>query len=139
MVVVHTRVFVSALISARGASRAVLRLCLEGKCQPVMGQKLFNEFEDVLQRRGLYCASPLSGEEREALFDAFASVCRWVQVFYLWRPNLPDEGENHVLELGVAAGARALVTQNIRDFRRGELRFPQLAVVTPAQFLKDMR
>ena len=55
-------------------------------------------------------------------------------MFFLWRPNLPDEGDNHVLELAVAGSAGAVVTYNVGDFR-GELQFPTIQAVTPAQFL----
>lgn len=30
--------------------------------------------------------------------------------YYRWRPNLPDEGDNHVLELAVAAGDAPSIT-----------------------------
>lgn len=66
-------------------------------------------------------------------------MCDWVTVHYLWRPNLPDEGDNHVLELAVAGDAQAIVTQNVRDFRRAELRFPGIEILTPAEFLKTVR
>ncbi len=138
-VVIDTSVFVSALIGAQGAARQVLRACLEGHCEPVMGEKLFQEYEALVHRLVVARASPLTPEEREALLDAFLSVCVWVPVYYLWRPNLPDEGDNHVVELAVAAAAGAIVTQNIRDFRRGELQFPQLEVLTAAQFLTRLR
>jgi len=37
----------------------------------------------------------------------------------------------------VAASAQAIVTHNTRDFRRAELRFPNLAVRTPAELLME--
>jgi len=138
-VVVDTSVFVSALISSKGASRAVLRVCLRGRCQPLVGEKLFTEYEDVLGREQLFHGSPLSTVERNELLDAFLSVCEWIPVFFLWRPNLPDEGDNHLIELAVAGGATKLVTHNVRDFQRGELRFPQIEIVTPSEFLKEWR
>ena len=104
-----------------------------------MGEKLLNEFEDVLGRSELFRASPLTRREREELLDAFLSVCEWVRVFYLWRPNLPDESDNHLIELAVAGAAAMLVTHNVRDLRGGELRFPQLRIETPGQFMTRWR
>jgi predicted nucleic acid-binding protein len=46
-----------------------------------------------------------------------------VHVYYLWHPNLRDEGDNHVFELAGAGGAEAIVTTNVGDFRSAELRF----------------
>lgn len=56
------------------------------------------------------------------LFDAFLACTQLVEVYYRWRPNLPDESDNHVLELAVAAGSATILTFNRRDFSRGELR-----------------
>jgi len=104
-----------------------------------MGQKLLNEFEDVLGREHLFSASPLTPSERNELLDAFFNVCEWVQVSYLWRPNLPDEGDNHLVELAIAGMAAAVVTNNVRHLRGGELRFPQLRIETPAEFTQRWR
>ena len=137
--VLDTSVLVAALKSDGGASREVLRLCLQARCRPLMGEKLFNEFESVMGRAELFRGCALTAAEREALLDAFLSVCEWVPVFFLWRPNLPDEGDNHLIELAVAGAAATVVTQNVRDLRGGQLRFPQLGIETPAEFLKRWR
>lgn len=76
--------------------------------------------------------------ERDALLDAFFQACDWIRIAYLWRPNLPDESDNHVMELAVAGGATAIITNNVRDFRSGELAFPDIHVCTPARFLKTL-
>ncbi len=73
------------------------------------------------------------------MLDAFLSVADWISVSFLWRPNLPDEGDNHLIELAVAGAARKLVTHNRRDFQGGELRFPSLQITTPAEFLNQWR
>jgi putative PIN family toxin of toxin-antitoxin system len=138
-VVVDTSVMIAALISAGGDSRAVLRLCLEQRCQTLMGQTLFAEYEEVFGRPGILDRSPLSPNERDELLDAFLSVCEWTPIFFLWRPNLPDETDNHLVELAVAGGATSLITHNFKDFRRGEPRFPQLRIETPKDFLKRWR
>ena len=59
-----------------------------------------------------------------------------MEVFYAWRPSLPDEADNHLIELAVAASAQAIVTRNLRDLSRGELKFPSLRVVSPEDCLE---
>ena len=136
-VVVDTNVFVSALRSADGSAREVLRRWLTGNYDVCRSLPLFAEYRDLLGRQALFATSPLDAQERQALFHALMATCRLVDVYFLWRPNLPDEADNHVLELAVAASAEAIVTHNTRDFRRAELRFPHLAVLTPAEFLRE--
>ena len=52
-------------------------------------------------------------------------------MYYSWRPNLRDEGDNHLIELAVAGGADMIVTNSVRDFRGAELRFGSIRVVEP--------
>lgn len=136
-IVVDTNVFVSAVLNRAGAPRNVIRLALQGRVEPVMGNALFCEYEDVLARKDLFEGVGLSKRERDTLFDAFLNVCSWTPVYYLWRPNLPDEGDNHLLELALAGGAGTIVTGNRRDFTRGELTFPGVKIASPAEFMKD--
>ena len=137
-IVVDTNVVTAAMLSPAGSNRDVLRACLKGVAKPLVGEALFQEYEDLVHRPALMSRSPLALKDREALLDAFLSVCEWVRVYYLWRPNLPDEADNHLIELAVAAGADAIVTSNTRDIKRSELNFPRLKILTPAQFLKTL-
>jgi PIN domain len=72
-----------------------------------------------------------------SFLDSLTSTGRWVNVYYQRRPNLRDETDNHLVELALAGGAAAIVTHNVRDLRSGELLFPALRVLTPAEFLKE--
>ena len=104
--VIDTNVFVSALISADGVSRAVLRACLQGKYQPLMGTALFLEYESILARSDVMVRCPLPKADVEALLAALMSVSQWVQIYYLWRPNLRDEADNHLIELAIRRQCR---------------------------------
>lgn len=127
---------VRAATSNADTRRAVLRACLQGRHQPVLGPALLAEYEDVLSRSELFAGSVLSTKERGEVFDGLMSRCRWVEVFYAWRPNLPDEADAHLVELAVAAQADAIVMRNLRHVARGELKFPTLRVLTPEQCLE---
>jgi predicted nucleic acid-binding protein len=127
------------MISGRRDNRAVLRACLSGTAQPVIGEALFLEYEDVMGRLKLFQRSSLSKVERQQLLEAFLSVCEWVHVYYGWRPNLADEGDNHLMELAVAAGAQWIVTNNVTDFQRADLWFPQIGIIRPGEFIREMK
>lgn len=135
-VVVDTNILVAALLSGGGASRGIVRLCLQRAVTPLIGAALFAEYEDVLGRTALFERSRLDAFEREAVFDALMSVCVWTPIYYLWRPNLPDPGDDHLVELGIAGAAEWIVTENLRDLRQGELRFPDLRIGTAGDFMK---
>jgi uncharacterized protein len=134
-IVVDTNVFIGAILSPAGENREVLRACLVGRARPLMGAALFHEYEDLLGRSELMALSPLAPRERDALFAAFLSVSEWVKVYFLWRPNLPDEADNHLIELALAGAAQTIITHNLRDLRQGELRFPELVIQAPRSFL----
>ncbi len=95
------------------------------------------EYEDIPGRDEIFARSPLSSAEREELLDIFLSVCQWTRIYFGWRPNLPDEGDNHLIELAVAGGAMRIVTHNLRDLQDKGLRFPGLAVLSPDQLLQE--
>jgi putative PIN family toxin of toxin-antitoxin system len=137
-IVVDTNVFVGACIGV-GASNLVIRYCLQGRALPLMGNPLYSEYEDVLARTTLFNKSRLNAVERDELFDIFAGTCEWVRVYFQWRPNLRDEADNHLIELAVAGGASHVVTRNLRDLVSGELAFPNVKILTPEQFLKEIQ
>ena len=136
IVVIDTDVWVAG-VRGSGSANRVLEYCLDERYRPLMGAALLLEYEDVMGRDALWTRSRLNKSEREELLDIFLSVCQWTRIYYAWRPNLRDEGDNHIIELAVAGQAQYVVTRNIRDLRRGELRFPQLRVVKPGEILEE--
>ena len=137
VLVLDTSVFVSALLGPGGASREVLRRCLNAEYLPLMGEALYAEHEAVLSREQKFARCALPSRERAELLDAYLRVCRWTKVYFLWRPNLPDESDNHLVELAMAGGAEVIVIKNVRDIRAGELKFPGLRILKPEQLLKE--
>jgi putative PIN family toxin of toxin-antitoxin system len=135
--VIDTNVLVAGLRSSGGASRMVLRRVLEGKFQALFGNALWSEYQDLLGRP--VWGEGINADERQQVLAALARQGRWVTVYYGWRPNLPDEADNHLIELALAGGAQAIVTHNLRDLRGGELRLGKLRVMTPAQCLEEWK
>ena len=136
-IVIDTSVFISALLGSTGASRKLIRLCLQGEYQPLMGNSLFLEYESVILREEIITKSTLTKQEIFTLLDAFMSVCQWVDIYYLWRPNLRDEADNHLIELAIAGNAQIIVTKNIKDFLNSDLIFPNLSILKPEQIIKS--
>jgi putative PIN family toxin of toxin-antitoxin system len=136
-VVIDTNVFVGACMGF-GASRKIVEACLYRQLIPLMGTTLLAEYEDVLGRASLFKGCRLNARERSELLDIFLACCEWVRVYYSWRPNLKDEGDNHLVELAVAGAADNIVTRNLRDLRAMELRFPNLRVLSPEDQLKEV-
>lgn len=136
VIVLDTNIFVGACMGI-GASNAVVAGCLRGEYQPLMGAVLFAEYEDMLGRAALWKKCRLNADEREELLDIFLATCVWTRIYFGWRPNLRDEGDNHLVELAVAGGANCIVTRNARDLVSMELKFPSLTIRTPEALLKE--
>ena len=116
----------SAAGGSRHSAMYAAELALEGVC-----------IEALRLPESIWRGALLTTTERETFLDIFLSICRWTRIYYAWRPNLGDEADNHLMELAGAGQADYLVTRNVRDLRGGELKFPGISVVTPAQLLKE--
>jgi putative PIN family toxin of toxin-antitoxin system len=137
IIVVDTNIFIGACLGS-GASSSVIASCITEAHIPLMGTALFSEYEAVLTRNALFEKSRLTSGEREELLNIFLSVSRWTHIYFGWRPNLKDEGDNHLVELAVAGGVSHIVTRNIRDIKPMELIFPLIKVITPEKFLEEV-
>jgi putative PIN family toxin of toxin-antitoxin system len=135
-VVLDTNIFVGACLGT-GAANRVLAMAIDGKIRAVMGKALFSEHEDVLNRFEIFQNCRLNQAERSELFDIYIGQTDWVRIYFGWRPNLRDEGDNHLIELAVAGGVSFIITRNLRDFKNMELSFPSIRIVTPEDFLKE--
>ena len=134
-IVIDTNVWISALISQDGISREIIRLALLDKISPQISTTLFLEYEAVMKREKIRNLCSLNIQEQEELFQAFLSTCKWNEIFYLWRPNLDDEGDDFLVELAVASNTKIIITDNKKDLESGELHF-NFEVLNPQEFLE---
>lgn len=111
----------------------MLELAGTGAFELVLTVPLVLEYEDAALRGRL----TLAAEDIAAIIDYFCTISRHQQIFFLWRPFLPDPKDDMVAEAAFASSADFIVTHNLRDFRR----MPELgvAVLTPGSFLRKLR
>lgn len=133
-----TNVLVAAFRSRNGASNAIVRRALTGDLALVVHHKLVYEYRAVLSRPEILAQTGLSWDEVELVLAHLVTSAHEVEVRYLWRPNLEDEADNFIMEIAVAAWPCTIVTHNVRDFVRAELRFPHIALCTPGQLLRAL-
>jgi predicted nucleic acid-binding protein len=133
-----TNVVLSAFRSRLGASHALLRRALGREIQLVMHYKLASEYREVLSRYLPIEEGGVTFSDAERVLTRLVADADEIDVRYLWRPNLRDEGDNFIYEIAVASSPCTIVTYNLRDFAQGEIRFSGVYVKTPAEVLQSL-
>ncbi len=95
---------------------------------------LFLEYEDVAKRPDSELT--LSTEQVDDVLDFICAEANLREIFYLWRPVLPDPADDFILELAVESRCDFIITFNIRDFAGAE-KFG-IGVITPQEFLRKL-
>ena len=131
-ITIDTNVFVTALRSKRGASYKLLQLIKKRLFQINLSVPLAVEYEAVAKRT--IGEITLDEKEVDDILDFVIAKSNRQQIYFLWRPQLRDPGDDMVLELAVAAGCQYIVTYNLSDFKEAE---PfGIQPITPKDFLK---
>lgn len=133
--VLDTSVLVAGLRSRNGASFQTLRAIRRGEIRIAVSVALVLEYEAVALRSGL-----LPGFRHEEIIHIIDGLCRLAdhqQVFFAWRPFLPDPDDDLVLELAVAASASFVITHNTADFVGSDSM--GVRAITPAAALNLIR
>ena len=131
-IVADTNVFVTALRSQFGASYKLFSLIDQDVYQLNLSVPLALEYEAVAKR--MIDEIALSEKEIDDILDFVISNSNRWQIYYLWRPQLKDPGDDMVLELAVTANCNYIVTYNVNDFK-GIEDFG-IKAITPKGFLK---
>ena len=137
-VVLDTSVVATAFRSRNGASHLLLEYVADRVLVPLVTPALFLQYDDVLKRPEQLRASGLTLGDVDRRLAALASLAEPVTVHYLWRPLLPDSGDELVFEAAINGRADALVTYDMRHFATVATRFG-LRVARPIEVLKEMR
>jgi putative PIN family toxin of toxin-antitoxin system len=133
--VVDTNVLHAGLYSAEGASFRLLRLIDAGRLIPVPSTALLYEYEEILRRHKRDLG--LAEADVNDVLDGLCKHGEGRSIHFLWRPQLRDPKDDHILELAVAAGHPPIVTHNVKDF--GPAHLLGVRVITPAQLLEEMK
>ena len=121
---IHTDQAPAAIGSYSQAVRA-------GDIRIAVSVALVLEYESVILRPGL--VPGFTADEHRRIVDGLCQLADHQQVFFAWRPFLPDPDDDLVLELAVAASAKFVITHNISDFRGSESM--GVRAITPATTL----
>jgi len=136
--VLDSSVLVAAVRSQNGASNILLTMAGHGRLKLLASPPLFLEYEDVLLRPSQMEAHGWSAETIDRLLRAIAQRLEPIEIRFLWRPQLPDPGDEMVLEAAVNGHADALVTHNRRHFVPVERLFG-IPVLTPGELIRRLR
>ena len=124
----------AGLYSATGASFQILRLVEQRRLTPVLSTTLLFEYEEILTRdQGLL---GLSAVDIEDVLDGLCSRGESRRIHFLWRPQLRDVKDDHILELAVAAGGVDIITHKVKDFHAAQAL--GVRVVTPSVALGEL-
>lgn len=134
-IILDTNVLYAGLYSADGASHQVLRAIERGQVQIVVSTTLLFEYEDILTRKQAELG--LSDQQIEAILDNLCQLSDHQNVYYLWRPWLPDPKDDHILEVAVASRTTRIVTHNLKDFKGIEQTFG-IRAIPPKALLEEL-
>ena len=133
-IVIDTNVLFAALKSRRGASYKLVSLLPSEKFSIAISVPLIIEYEDVLRRGKL--PAYIMEKDISDFIDFFCHIGDQQDIFFLWRPFLPDPSDDLVLEVAVAGGCDAIITYNKRHFKNAK-KFG-LRILDPKEFLAEI-
>lgn len=136
IVTVDTNVIYSGLYSKSGASHFILNLIIDEKIKLAVSTQTYFEYYDVLTRDKSREQLNLTIRDVEDFLDLLALLAQKYSIYFLLRPNLPDEKDNIFVECAFASNSDYLITSNIKDFKSSELKSLKYKLVTPGQFYK---
>ncbi len=134
IVTLDTNVILAALLSQAGSSHLILKLILEEKLNIALSTPVVLEYDDVLRRKEILEKLNISSDQVEDVLDLLILLADKYSIYFRLRPNLLDENDNLFVECAFTSNSHYLITSNIKDFKRGELKSYPFKVITPGDF-----
>ena len=135
-VVLDTSVLVAAARSQQGASYAILQALPWTSFEMALSLPLYLEWQAVLSRPE-HLPPGLTRDDVRKHLRLLVGPAWHQDIYFNWRPCLPDPEDELVLELAVAAQARYIVTHNLADF--GPASQFGIEAIPPRIFLHHLR
>lgn len=135
--VLDTDVVVAAMRSPTGGSAELLRKIDDGKATMLLSVALALEYEAICTLAEHRLASGLSAPQSNLFVDTLIEMAEPVELYFRWRPQLHDPGDELVLEAAVNGRADAIVTFNERDLREARKSF-NIEVLRPGEILRRL-
>ncbi|MEM2866191.1 MAG: putative toxin-antitoxin system toxin component, PIN family [Candidatus Hadarchaeales archaeon] len=127
-VVPDTNLFIGARFNSRSASARILNLCLGGRCQALLSDRVKSEVRRMLGRVG--CEGEFRSKVRKLLKEA-----EEVEV----REELPllmeDPDDNKLLNCALWGGADYLITNDRHLLKFGD--YLGVRICRPSEFLRE--
>ena len=96
------------------------------------------EYEAICTSAEHRLASGLSASKTDLFIDTLIEMAEPVELYFRWRPQLHDPGDELVLEAAINGRASAIVTFNERDLREARISF-DIEVLRPGEILRRLK
>ena len=139
LLTLDTNILYQALKSTTGASHFILQQVRNRKIQIALSVPVFLKYKDVFTRDKSLKDFKLQLSDVDKFLRFIAYISKTFEIYFLLRPNLKDEKDNMIVELAVTSQSDYIITSNAKDFKNAELKFDELKVITPGEFVKMWR
>jgi putative PIN family toxin of toxin-antitoxin system len=134
-IIIDTNIVIAAQRSQKGASAKLMSLIGANLFDLHVSTPLILEYEEVLNRQRAELGLTMS--DIGDLIDAICALAvRHKEIYFRWRPYLPDAKDEFILELAVKAQCDYIVTFNRKDFIGSEKFGVQ--IIDPKTFLQEI-
>jgi putative PIN family toxin of toxin-antitoxin system len=147
-VVFDCNIYFQALISPHGPAAACLLAAMRGQVELFCSEYVVGEFRDVASRPELRARFRITDERVDRIVEAAREAATFIDHVPEVYTHPVDPDDSHYVNLALATNARLLVSRDkhllkLVDVRSAEgrdftARFPQLRILEPAPFLREI-